>query len=828
MEIAPEIAVIEEWDDPKGEYHDYDVTPSSFRNEFLTRKAHRTIRSMIGTPLPQVRNMLVFDGLRMGEMTGDGTRTSPTLLTSLTLLMLDPGGFTMEELESEGVFLAGESWINGTLSVWPSLGYRTVLNIAVSGPTMATSIELGRTGVDLVTGFKNTDHVSLALPAFPASALILGNCFLDFTSHPEGSFSSQKVSLAFTDSVTPLANEASEARWPLSALHATGFDPTSVTGVQLRLDSTTNTTVRVAAIRVLDSGFVATPLDIDTRYHRLVPSVSRIGDLTFDAPWPTTYRAAEIPGQEDPRPIDVSLMSAFNTGAMNLGGNEMTFYLRQRSEDYLTQLDLNGSFTQSDLDALHHQPDFARAMYDARSQSEMEEFSQTLLDSQNQWDLERTEDTESNAYIAVSLTWGPGASRVRIYDSETPLEAAYTFNFNLDASTDYLLHIDLEQNSIRVQIHYLSADGAILDVVFDSRRITDDFMFKRRKGRVGWHFDLEDGTAFIDNVRTSALMFAEYQSQPFRSLTAVTGIELFVSGTPDRQLVSGLNPGPYGGVVVPDTTRQNSTDGAFKIINPGTDPLQGVMTDQFTIDNWDETLIQFDVWFPKQALDANAGPVVFLLSDRGRVIQFPFPFIMADQWQTVRFPALAATEEQTGAFRLLILQTRANITTTWWLDNLSVVARSLTWSGRASDDAEWFDFKDSYNKAGDGIRLLERGFDTQVRGRALRQSAYIERIGFKPKYAELGNFVWREDAVTTAAPVAAFTHTSGNPMHFDGSGSSSESYLIDWTWNFGDDSNVARGVKISHTYAQPGSYTVTLTVTDASGARRSTSTVVSV
>ncbi len=54
---------------------------------------------------------------------------------------------------------------------------------------------------------------------------------------------------------------------------------------------------------------------------------------------------------------------------------------------------------------------------------------------------------------------------------------------------------------------------------------------------------------------------------------------------------------------------------------------------------------------------------------------------------------------------------------------------------------------------------------------------------------------------------------------FDASRSSdSDDEIIDYAWNFGDNQS-GKGQKLSHVYASPGTYAVTLTVTDASGTK---------
>ena len=81
------------------------------------------------------------------------------------------------------------------------------------------------------------------------------------------------------------------------------------------------------------------------------------------------------------------------------------------------------------------------------------------------------------------------------------------------------------------------------------------------------------------------------------------------------------------------------------------------------------------------------------------------------------------------------------------------------------------------------------------------------------------------------APVAAIAPASGvegSAIAFDGSGSSDEDGdALTYAWDFGDGST-GTGVAPSHSYAQDGSYSVTLKVTDAHGAESSVTRSVTV
>ena len=79
--------------------------------------------------------------------------------------------------------------------------------------------------------------------------------------------------------------------------------------------------------------------------------------------------------------------------------------------------------------------------------------------------------------------------------------------------------------------------------------------------------------------------------------------------------------------------------------------------------------------------------------------------------------------------------------------------------------------------------------------------------------------VKRHYSVGSGTPTASFTSTvSGLTAAFDASASVDyNGSLTGYSWNFGDGTPAETGAKPTHTYAAPGTYTVTLTATDDSG-----------
>jgi len=85
------------------------------------------------------------------------------------------------------------------------------------------------------------------------------------------------------------------------------------------------------------------------------------------------------------------------------------------------------------------------------------------------------------------------------------------------------------------------------------------------------------------------------------------------------------------------------------------------------------------------------------------------------------------------------------------------------------------------------------------------------------------------------APFPSFTFSpaapkAGDEVFFNASGSTGDTgrTLVNYEWDFGDGSHLKFGVSTNHDYAGPGSYFVTLTVTDDRGTKASATNVVNV
>ncbi len=100
-------------------------------------------------------------------------------------------------------------------------------------------------------------------------------------------------------------------------------------------------------------------------------------------------------------------------------------------------------------------------------------------------------------------------------------------------------------------------------------------------------------------------------------------------------------------------------------------------------------------------------------------------------------------------------------------------------------------------------------------------SSYV--LAFVPLGPRGGSAAVTQNFVADMPPVASFTYSpaapnAGGSVTFDASSSfDPDGSIVSYSWNFGDGSALGSGVTVSHTFANAGTYTITLGVVDNVG-----------
>jgi hypothetical protein len=789
----------EEFASSRGEWTNYDTYDAALR-EAMRVQSHVDIRNFVSSDTVAPLSVLELSRYTVDEL----------------------ADMTVEEIEdlSHPIKL-GEHWTAGTSSSLASHNYWRTLSVTLAaGVNTTASIT---PPIDLLTGFEDDDFISLALPSFPLASVTQGTSFIDLTSNPDGDFTvGPTASVALSASLVSLVSGNSQFRVLRSTFDQNDIDLGAITGVRFRITATGAATLRLMALRLLSKDWVFSSLDTDTRLGTLVRPVSLNADPAAvpEFTQPIVWRSAEVSGQNDPKPIDFNIAVGFNTGSRQ-GSNSISIYGRELTEDYMQQLDLNG-LEQGELTG-REQPDVGQAMYNPRLQTDLAPFTQDQLKGLEQFDLERTPDYLSASWIQFLVNWTSATTQVSIINTEG---SGYNFNLGtaLSANTNYVLVFELEDTAARAAIYPLGDRGQIVfnAPVFDSTRIDDGFNYKRRKGRFGWHANLTDGDAFVESIRFRSASYAEYRSLPYESITPVAGVELSAESSPVIDLFESFAPTDET-IVIEEDNEVSTTGTSWRVTDYGTFTYQGIQSNPFEITDFEQTEIMLDVLYPSSA-DLDATLEFYLQNEANYLIPLPKLTLYEDQWQTMRLRVPSSHLAQTGTYRLIIVQNRP-VNLHWWIDNVRIFERTVSWSGRiavedpwAATEDDWTPFRNAFNRTHGGILFQSRGRRLQIKGVGHKQDATVTKVQFKPRYAEIGRFVWPEEELTGANPVASYTTSnSGRTYTFNGFGSSDpDGQVVNWYWTISDGS-VYVGPVIQHTFGQAGTYTVSLKVTDANG-----------
>lgn len=812
------VTLAEQFDNATGQWKGYDVYEAADRLRIL-RQRHVDIRNFVSQGALTEYRMFDLD-----------QRAASSLNT-----------LTMSALAGTRIHYPGESWSLGTVGKqpdrknWNGISFSAPLGVeTISTGTIPVPVNSGieYEAIDILTEFNDDDFVTIALPAFNLTNIVLANSFVEFTSNVNGNFAAGPVaSVPFSASIIPLVNGDSEFRILRSAI--TGIDLQKVTGVRFRINVTNTLTFRALAVRIIGKQWSFGAVDQDTRLNILKPTVSLNGSASAPTAFtfPTLWRAGEPAGADDPKPINVSIGIAFNSGS-KVGTNTARLFFREGPGDFAQQLDLN-PLTQATLNSYATQPTLATISYRGRQQVELDFFNQSDLTSDTQSEIELTVDPNIASYESAVIQWTSATTTITVSDSEGN---GYTFSEGiaaLSANSPYLFLVTLEDNSIRARLYPLDASGNIKRqrILYDTGRVEDEFIFARRPGRYGWNVNLQDGDAAIFDIVPRNQVYAEFQTTDFKSNTPVEGAELYVAGTPQSDYFENLFIAPYGAAnatVTRDSDR-STTGASFRVDNPGTSPLQGLESNLADFYDFNQMEIEFDLYYPSSAINRNIGLEAFLTNDAGRIIPLQLGKILPDRWQTFRV-APGNIEAQTGRYRVAIVQTVAGGASTWWIDRFQIRERNLSFFARSTESdpwnderADWVPFKNNINKDSGAVQFIERGKSLQLKAIAHRPDAFIEKIKIVPRYAQLGRFVWEEDELyNPQPPVSSFTFVvTGRTVTFDATNSTDpDGDIINYEWSFGE-GDIDFGKIVSHTYIFARVYSVTLVVTDSNGLRAS-------
>jgi hypothetical protein len=721
-------------------------------------------------------------------------------------------------------------------------------------PDATAPLELlgdSKVAVDISSFTASGDYISVALPSYQATKVTKATSFIDFTSAEDGDFSMGPTdSIAFSSSSPALPSSGTanaEARFPISLL--TTVDKSAITGVRFRITVSSNCTFRCISIRACSEDWVYAPTDIDTLWDRAGLPAAPDGSTggTYDFPttadsghptdFPILFRADNLSSSRDPRPIDAKMGLSFSAGSLDFatGGetNTIALYLREIPVDDQIQLEVD-ALSQAQLDGLAHQPDFDTAVYVARRQEDLDLQIQGDLTGDTMFDLDRQPDYSKQSWIEVKLVWDDTGATLTLFNADGD---GYTFTgFTLDGVDDspsasqsqedvgqYVMLVDLEGGTLQVRIYETDQTGQIdrSSLVFDTTPIDDEDVFKRRRGRIGWWTQFADGDAFLYNVRTRGLSFGDLVTKGYESITPVMGARLQAGSSSDDELYESFGSNDWGGTTSIDPDQAASATGkAFKIVHTAGVGLQGIQTNSFLLDTFADLKIAFSIKHPApQTLE------FFLYGEQGTIIPLTTTPIDKNKWTQV-YAAIPDDLIQTGNYSLVVMEPLASQNTTWWIEGINILVSLVKWWARGqkadawgmAGEDQWIPFGETVNKANSGVVFEEYGTSLQVRGRILRQPGEIHEFTAIPKYAELGRFVWEDEAPDLGyPPVSSFTTSiSSRTVTFTSTATDPESQIVNWNWNFGDDS-ADSGPGVAHTYDKAGSYVVTLTVTDHMG-----------
>lgn len=267
-------------------------------------------------------------------------------------------------------------------------------------------------------------------------------------------------------------------------------------------------------------------------------------------------------------------------------------------------------------------------------------------------------------------------------------------------------------------------------VVFDTGLFPVDF---RLRGGIGWKAQLMDHHSSVERVYLEEAEYAEYRSAPLRSWRPYQGAQVFKSGTPPVELVEQLAASDWGGSINHDPMKSASGN-AYKVETSAENRFEGIRTQRFFLQNTSDIRVT-------TRLLAGVGVEMFLYKyDTDELISIHKHDTLNGDWVDIHeFTSVTSA----GYYSLYITSPNFGL---WWIDNLSVTVPTVAWSARPNNKSPWSPLKSSVVDSEYGGVVFEHpGSELQVRGVSKTAEGNVHDLQIRPKYAELGKFLWRDE-----------------------------------------------------------------------------------
>lgn len=591
-----------------------------------------------------------------------------------------------------------ESWVHtgagfGTITVAPiaARGGWAGLHAVTSGSALSDTFTSSLPGDDIDISGMNTISV-----IFPDFQTFDGTSYIQFNSDANGVFGNghDSAQVAFSSNLSIMP----QLHLNVSSFAASGFDNTHICGVRIHLVKasapSSGSTLSIMALRGLVTAWEESALDFDTRLGAICVPVTLDG-APYGGSVAEAFEFVRGDGTpNDPIPVDGAYNIYFFAGgqtspndAVSPAYNQLSFLLREEKSISAS----TGSYIQAML-------------------------------KWNTTDVKFTVDR-------VDITGGTSKTTTTPYVETvaSSLMAAH-----------YLFRVELVGTQVIGKLYNAALDGTIGDLVWQTSMTVTSTNYTYRSGRVGFVANILTRDAYIFQLDAATTGYAMLRTQAYLSTTPVNGAMLAAKFAQDLNLFTA-----WSGVdSFLDVTKTISGNGSYRA-------SLSMTTNQFIVDDWTQTYLQFSMWVGS-TITPNNQPQFFLNTQSGPE-QIRIEQLRPNQWNEIEIDLTLFQGMVTGiAYSITVSPntTPDKALGLFWIDETLVGRRRVSWSIRATPNGPFREFRSLVNTPTGAVHLNsnERGTALQLQAVALTTDAWV--VGFKlfPHYAELGCPVYDSSA----------------------------------------------------------------------------------